>query len=761
MAIKIPNPKRILIVKLSSIGDVVMTTPVAKALRTAYPDAYIAWVVEAKSKDVLIGNPYLDRVIVWDRQRYKCGNAIRSLACFLSDLRRLGKELSSLNFDVALDFQGLLRSALVAKMSGARYVVGYDNARECASLLYNLRLESNLRRVRGPQHYLNMLTLVGIETDDVDMHIPITEDDRNFARDFVAEARRESPNSTVVALCPATTWPEKHWTEEGWTEVSDALASDYNAIPVFLGSAVDIPLIERIASRCRYAKIINAAGKTTLKQAATIIELSRLAISVDTGLLHIALAIKKPSVGIFGPTAWAHLTNGQNFRVVAKELPCTPCMRHPTCSNFDCMKAVTAADVLHAAKPWLDGGERPADAQAAESIYKPSMSNVTANQGAPQLQTLRTLHVETGMHSLGGPAQVVYLMSGLRDRGHEAILVCPKGSSIAKHATSAGLKVITLPLFTDLDLSFVFRLRNVIKEVNPDIVHLHSRRGADIMGGLAARLAHVPAVVLSRRIDNPVRRGLISKFKYGPLCDRIIAVSNGVVNALTAGGVDPQKITCVHSVIEAKRYQKKGSEQKVRAELGLEEDTNVISIISQLIERKGHRFLFQAAPKILEQFPKTAFLVLGEGKAEFSLRRLAASLGIEDKVIFTGFRNDVGEILSITTVLVHPATMEGFANCVLQAMAAGVPVVVTAVGGMPEAVTDGVNGILIPSRDPNAIADAVIKLLRDPELRCKMGTEGKRIAEVEFNVDTMVEGVLAVYRDVLKMDGKRVVASVS
>ncbi|MGB9586737.1 MAG: glycosyltransferase family 4 protein, partial [Armatimonadota bacterium] len=248
---------------------------------------------------------------------------------------------------------------------------------------------------------------------------------------------------------------------------------------------------------------------------------------------------------------------------------------------------------------------------------------------------------------------------------------------------------------------------------------------------------------------------------YGPLCDHIIAVSNGVVNALTAGGVDPQKITCVHSVIEAKRYEKKGSEQKVRAELGLEEDTNVISIISQLIERKGHRFLFQAAPKILEQFPKTVFLVLGEGKAEASLRRLAASLGIEDKVIFTGFRNDVGEILSITTVLAHPATMEGFANCVLQAMAAGVPVVVTAVGGMPEAVRDGVNGILIPPRDPNAIADAVMKLLRDPELRCKMGAEGKRIAEGEFNVDTMVEGVLAVYRDVLKMDGKRLVASVS
>lgn len=371
------------------------------------------------------------------------------------------------------------------------------------------------------------------------------------------------------------------------------------------------------------------------------------------------------------------------------------------------------------------------------------------------MRSIRTLHVETGMHSLGGPAQVVYLMTGLRDRGHEAILVCPKGSSVSRHAAAAGLDVITVPLRTDLDLSFVLRLLRIIKRVKPDIVHLHSRRGADIMGGIAARLAHVPAVVLSRRIDNPVRRGLISYLKYGPLCDRIIAVSNGVAKALIKGGVDTAKITRVHSVADAKKYQKKGSEEKVRAEFGLDEDTNVIAVISQLIERKGHRFLFQGAPKILESFPKTAFLILGEGRLENDLRKLAASLGIEDKVIFAGFRNNIGELLSIVTVLVHPATMEGFANCALQAMAAEVPVVATAVGGMPESVQDGVNGILVPPRDVDALADAVTRLLGAPELRRTMGEAGRRMVEKQFSVDGMVEGVLAVYRDALDIEKER------
>lgn len=353
------------------------------------------------------------------------------------------------------------------------------------------------------------------------------------------------------------------------------------------------------------------------------------------------------------------------------------------------------------------------------------------------------------MHSLGGPAQVVYLMTGLRNRGHEAVLVCPKGSSVSRHASDAGLEVIAVPLTTDLDFTFVPRLYSIIKRIEPDLVHLHSRRGADIMGGLAARAAKTPAIILSRRIDNPIRRGIFSKLKYGCLCDRIVAVSGGVRDALVLGGVDPGKITIVHSVADARKYQKKGSEDKVRAELGLDENSNVIAVIAQLIERKGHRFLFQAAPKILAAFPNTHFLILGEGRLENDLRQLAASLGIQGKVIFAGFRNNIGELLSITTVLVHPATMEGFANCVLQAMAAEVPAVVTRVGGMPESVQDGVNGIVIPPRDVEALEDSVIRLLGDPGLRAKMGSEGKRIVEDQFSVDGMVEGMLSVYGSVL------------
>jgi len=364
------------------------------------------------------------------------------------------------------------------------------------------------------------------------------------------------------------------------------------------------------------------------------------------------------------------------------------------------------------------------------------------------LQSIRTLHVETGMHSLGGPAQVIYLITGLRDRGHDARLVCPKGSSVSRHAAEAGLDVITVPLWTDLDASFVFRLYRIIKRTKPDIVHLHSRRGADIMGGVAARLAHAPAIVLSRRIDNPIRRGLLSKLKYGSLCDRIIAISDAVTSALLEGGVNPTKITRVRSAVDAKAYELNPNGRFRRA-LGIPAGKHVIGIVGQLIERKGHRYLLDAMPAILERFPDTVLVALGHGPLLARLRHHAKSLGIEQDVMFVGFRNDMPHILRELDVLVHPATMEGLGVAVLQAMAAELPVVTTAAGGMPEAVQDGVSGILVPPRGVEALSDAVIRLLAAPELRRTMGAAGRRIVEEQFSVDGMVEGILSVYRSAL------------
>jgi len=343
--------KRILIVKLSSIGDVVMTTPVAKALRKAYPESYIAWVVEDKSKDMVIGNPYLDEVLVLERSA-NSKSAIGWATGFLVGLAKLAPKLRARKFDLAIDFQGLLRSALAARVSGARRRVGYDNAKEGATLFYDLHLPSHRLRVRGPQQYLNMLQLLDIVSEDLDMLVPIGDGDREFARALLASASPDCGPARFASLCPATTWKQKHWTEDGWAHLADALISDYGMLPVFVGSKADCELANRIRGMMRF-EAADATGKTTLKQAAAIIEKSDLVVAVDTGLMHIAMALDRPTVGLFGPTRWRHLMKKETLAVVAKEFLCMPCLRHPTCKHFDCMKSISHEDILGAAEPLL------------------------------------------------------------------------------------------------------------------------------------------------------------------------------------------------------------------------------------------------------------------------------------------------------------------------------------------------------------------------------------------------------------------------
>ena len=344
--------KRILIIRLSAIGDVVLATPLAKALREAFPDAHIAWVVEAKCRDVLEGNPYLDEVIVWQRMQ-SGGSALGRAVRYIAEARELSRKLKARKFDVAIDFQGLLRSALVARVSGARLRIGYSNSREGAFLFHHTRHPVNRAKMQGDETHTVMLSHLGITVDKLEMHMPIGAEDAAFAREFVADALAGHPSARkVVALCPATTWPQKYWTEQGWAELADALVAKYKALPIFLGSKDDIALMDRIAGLMT-TDPVSAMGKTSLKQAAAIIARSDLVISVDTGLMHIANALKRPVVGIFGPTAWDYLGKKDTLRIVAKELECMPCFRHPSCERFDCMRAITADDVLPAAERWL------------------------------------------------------------------------------------------------------------------------------------------------------------------------------------------------------------------------------------------------------------------------------------------------------------------------------------------------------------------------------------------------------------------------
>lgn len=361
----------------------------------------------------------------------------------------------------------------------------------------------------------------------------------------------------------------------------------------------------------------------------------------------------------------------------------------------------------------------------------------------------KTLHIELGARRLGGSMQAFYLLRELKRRGHRAALVCAQDSPLHRMAEEAGIQTYPIRFGGDFDLSLIPKLRRIIREFGPDLIHIHSRKGADTLGALAARLAGKAKVIIARRVDDPLKRNVFNRLRFGPLCDHVVAVSKGIVTELVKGGVNPGKISQVYSAIQSKDYQKPADPAKVRAELGLAPAGRVVAVISQLIRRKGHRFLFAAAPRILAAHPDTQFLILGEGELQDELEQQVRELGIEKQVIFAGYRNNIGEILNVVDIVVHPATMEGFANVAMQAMAAEVPVVSSAVGGMPESVRDNVSGLLVPPGDPIALAVAVNRLLGDEMLCRQFGRHGRRIVESEFTIEAMVEGNLRVYQKLL------------
>ena len=376
---------------------------------------------------------------------------------------------------------------------------------------------------------------------------------------------------------------------------------------------------------------------------------------------------------------------------------------------------------------------------------------------------MKTLHLETGRHLYGGPRQVLLLLDGLRKRGVGVTLACPTDSAIAAAATAAGHEVITHAIGGDLDVSAISFLTRTVERLKPDLLHAHSRRGADFFGGLAATIARIPAV-LTRRVDNP-DTPVVGSLKYLAY-DRVIAISDAVHEQLQRQGVPPEKLRTIRSSIDAAACQPTWTREQFLAEFTLEPAHRIVAVVAQLIPRKGHALLLQAWPLIHKRCPDARLLIFGAGplQAELEAQLRDESLhdhtghdhtgqsgtGLVSTVTFAGFRPDLRAFLGRIDLLVHPATREGLGIGLLEAQAAGVPVVAFAAGGVPEAVADGDTGLLVEPGNASALAEAVILLLDDPNWRQKLGGAAAERIRTRFSPDRMVEAYIELYREVLQ-----------
>ncbi|MBC7250916.1 MAG: glycosyltransferase [Anaerolineae bacterium] len=317
-----------------------------------------------------------------------------------------------------------------------------------------------------------------------------------------------------------------------------------------------------------------------------------------------------------------------------------------------------------------------------------------------------------------------------------------------------GVEVVRFPIRADLDPLLLWRLVRFLRAAQPDIVHTHLIHG-DLYGTLAARLAGVPVVISTKHNDDAFRRRGFYAWLDRALArsqSRIITISHHLKRFYTeVEGLPADKLVIIHYGLDAGTFLRgTGEGTEMRAELGVPNDAPLVGVVGRLTEQKGHTYLLDAFAVVVQELPTARLLVVGDGELRPALARQVVRLGLQDSVTFAGRREDVPRIMTALDVLVMPSLWEGFGLVLLEAMAAGKPIVASRVSAIPEIVVDGETGLLVPPRDVKALAAALIELLRNPQRAVEIGRRGRARLEQEFTVERMVAQTEALYEGVCK-----------
>lgn len=381
----------------------------------------------------------------------------------------------------------------------------------------------------------------------------------------------------------------------------------------------------------------------------------------------------------------------------------------------------------------------------------------------------RVLHLHTLPVVSGSGLNTLASIRRLRDHGFDCALACgptvegdPAGPSLIDLAREMGIPVhpvahLTRAISPRRDLLALAGILETLRRGSFDIVHTHNSK-AGLLGRAAARLARVPAVIHTvhgwafDQESSPGRRALYRWIERGaaPLADRTLLVSEALEASARAAGIPGRRRRrVVHSGIDRGAFLAARRDARRRAALGADEGTFLVGQVSKLWEGKGHATLLEAFDRLLRVRPAGRLVLIGDGPLRASLEVTVRRLRLAARVRFLGHRVDVAALTAQLDAATLCSAYEGMGRVVLEAMAAGVPVVASRVGGITELVAEGRTGFLVPSGDAAALAARLGRLAAEPALRRRMGGAGRARADARFDEERMAARIAAVYREAL------------
>lgn len=377
---------------------------------------------------------------------------------------------------------------------------------------------------------------------------------------------------------------------------------------------------------------------------------------------------------------------------------------------------------------------------------------------------LRIAYLIDGLGMGGAERLMVPLLAHL-DRGQFAsrvgVLQTKENNPLAEDIRRLGVPVDEIPVRRLRDPSALPRLRAYLAAHQINLVHTQLEF-ANILGNLAAKTLHLPSVATvhvlpsdEARLKARLHQWTEWAFLY-LFCDRVLTVSEETRRSFIRHSRFPaQRVQTLYNGIDLAQIPLVPSDRlSVRQELGIPQEAQLLVTVAILRPLKGIHLMLQALPTILEKHPHTFYLIVGDGPQRSQLEEQARALGIAARVIFTGMRRDIPRLLNSSDLFVLPSLSEALPTVLAEAMAAKLPIVASAVGGIPEMLIPGENGMLVPPPSPQGFADACSTLLDDASRRKQMGTRGREIVEQTFNITIQVQKLAQIYHEESRRYGK-------
>lgn len=368
---------------------------------------------------------------------------------------------------------------------------------------------------------------------------------------------------------------------------------------------------------------------------------------------------------------------------------------------------------------------------------------------------IKILHTESSMNLGGQELRVLLEMERMAGRGFESVLAARPGSRLLDEAKRRGLKAYPVKMRGSFDPLAVAELLRIILRERVDIINAHGSKDG-WSAGIAARLSG-RKIIRSRHIANPIRGHFLGRIVYEALCDRIVTTSESIKAGMVEKGIPSEKIISTPTGVDITLFDHKREKGKYRSELEIPQNAFLVGMVSVLRGDKGPDVFIKAAGIVLENRDDVYFTLVGDGWMSEKIKEMVSSLAHNDRIILSGYRRDIPDIMADLDVLCLPArSPEGVPQVILQAHAMKVPVIASEAGGISEVATDGKTAVTVPPGNHEALADAILGLLDDRERAHFLSLKGHKMVLDKYTLDIMLDRMEQIYRETVSVGGRNV-----